>query len=68
MTKRPHLRDDGFPTRNDMSLMSPAELAITKAMCAVEDAGASEPLTDAVTLLAKARERVADHVEGHERE
>jgi hypothetical protein len=44
--------------------MSPAELAITAAMVAVEEAGASVALTDAVTLLAKARDRVADHVEG----
>lgn len=60
---RPALRDDGFPTRSDMSLMSPAELAITAAMAEVERAGGSLALTDAVNLLGRARDRVADHVE-----
>jgi hypothetical protein len=46
--------------------MSPAELAITEAMHAVEKAGASIALTDAVILLGKARDRVADHEEGIE--
>jgi hypothetical protein len=44
--------------------MTPAELAITDAMRAVEKAGGSIALTDAVTMLSIARERVADHVEG----
>lgn len=61
---RPKLRPDGLPSRIDRLLMSPAELAITAAMAAVEAAGASVALTDAVTLLSKARDRVADHVEG----
>lgn len=61
---RARLRPDGIPSRIDQSLMTPAELAITEAMHAVEEAGASVALTDAATLLAKARERVADHVEG----
>lgn len=56
-------RPDGIPTRCDMSLMSAAELAITSAMAAVEAAGASIALTDAITLLSKARDRVAYHVE-----
>lgn len=63
-TPRPHLRDDGIPTRCDRDLMSYAEIAISDAMAAVEDAGASVALTDAVVLLSKARDRVADHVEG----
>lgn len=61
---REHLRPDGVPTRVDQSLMTPAELAISEAMAAVEKAGASVALTDAVTLLGKARDRVADHAEG----
>lgn len=60
---RPATRPDGIPTRIDMQWMTPAELAIMEAMKAVEVAGASEALTDAVTLLSKARDRVADHVE-----
>jgi hypothetical protein len=43
---------------------TPAELAIVEAMRAVEDAGASPALTDAINLLQRARDRVADHVEG----
>jgi len=64
MTPRPTTRPDGIPTRADRTLMTPAELAITAAMHAVEDAGASIALTDAVILLGKARDRVADHAEG----
>lgn len=61
---RPHLRPDGIPTRSDMRYWTPAELAIWEAMGAVEAAGASPALTDALNLLIKARDRVADHVEG----
>lgn len=39
--------------------MVPAELAITDAMRAVEEAGANERLTEAVVLLSRARECVA---------
>lgn len=61
---RPVRRPDGIPTRADMQWMTAAELAIREAMQAVEAAGASVALTDAVTLLSKAQNRVADHVEG----
>jgi hypothetical protein len=61
---RPAKRPDGLPTRIDRQWMTPAELAIMNAMEAVEKAGGSVALTDAVMLLAKARDRVADHVEG----
>lgn len=64
--RRPKLRPDGIVTRCDMQFMSEAELSITAAMRAVEMAGASTALTDAVTLLGKARDRVADHVESVE--
>lgn len=61
---RPGKRPDGIPTRCDQQWKTAAELAIDSAMEAVEAAGASVALTDAVTLLSKARDRVADHVEG----
>lgn len=61
---RPAKRPDGLPTRIDRQWKTPAELAIDQAMEAVENAGASVALTDAVTLLSKARDRVADHAEG----
>lgn len=60
---RPLARPDGIPTRIDMSWMTDAERAIMDAVQAVEKAGASPALTEAVTLLTKARDRVADHVE-----
>jgi hypothetical protein len=60
---RPATRPDGIATRIDCQWHTEAELAISKAMEAVEEAGGSPALTDAVTLLAKARDRVADHVE-----
>jgi hypothetical protein len=44
--------------------MTSAELAITAAMLAVEEAGCSEHLTEAVVLLGRARDKVADHVDG----
>ncbi len=61
---RPKNRPDGWPTRSAIEWWTTAEAAITTAMEAVENAGASLALTDAVTLLGKARNRVADHVEG----
>ena len=64
MNMRPAHREDGWPTRDDMSFWTPAEHAIWAAMQAVEAAGASPALTDAVILLRMARGRVADHVEG----
>lgn len=60
---RPHFRPDGIPTRIDLHWMTAAERAIRDVMLLVENAGASPALTDAVMLLAKARDRVADHVE-----
>ena len=44
--------------------MTPAELAILNAMIEVEKVGADERLTTAVTLLEKARNSVADFVDG----
>lgn len=52
------------PRRIRLDLHTPAETAIVEAMLAVEAAGGSLALTDAGTLLSKARDRVADHVEG----
>lgn len=63
---RPRHRPDGVPTRIDVRWYSDAEKAIAAAMAAVEAAGASPALTDAVVLLARAKDRVADHVEGLE--
>lgn len=62
---RPVQRPDGIPTRVDLGFMTPAEIAIGNAMRAVEDAGGSPALTDAIMLLSGARARVADHVEGN---
>lgn len=56
-------RNDGWPTRHDIELLSPAELVIFAASRFTEAEGASLPLTHAVTLLSMARDRVADHVE-----
>jgi hypothetical protein len=63
MPLRPHLRPDGIPTRIDVRYHSAAEVAITDAMKKVEDMGADSALTDAVMLLLKAKDRVADYVE-----
>jgi hypothetical protein len=45
--------------------MSDAERAIYNAVQAVEAVGASPALTEAVILLQKARDIVADHVESN---
>ncbi len=54
---------EDFPRRHRIDLFTPAEKAIYDAMQAVEMAGANPLLTDAVNLLSKARDLVADYVE-----
>ena len=60
---RPRLTRFGFLSRNDVLERTLAEKAITDAMAAVEDVGAHPLLTEAVTLLDQARNRVADFLE-----
>ena len=62
---RPAKRPDGIPTRCDTQWRTAAELAIGSAMAEVEKAGGSIALTDAVTLLSQAMDRVADHIENN---
>jgi len=54
---------ENFPRRNQLDLLTPAELAIFEAMQAVEKIGADEKLTEAVIILQKARDLVADFIE-----
>ena len=54
------------PRRNRVSEMTAAELAIRIAIEVVEAAGCDVRLTDAVVLLGRAQERVADFVDGKE--
>ena len=54
---------EGFPRRNRADLWTPAEKAISDAVAVVEAAGAHTRLTDAVVLLGKARDAVADYVD-----
>ena len=53
-----------FPRRNNLSLCTPAELAIFKAMQEVEKVGADVKLTDAIVLLGKAKDCVSDFIDG----
>lgn len=53
-----------FPRRNRLDQNTPAELAIRAAMEAVEQAGASPALTEAVILLGQAKDALGDHVDG----
>lgn len=55
---------EAIPRRVRIDLMSSGELAIHRAVAVVEEMGADVRLTDAVILLAQARERVADFVDG----
>lgn len=59
----PHVRGDGFPRRNDLLMLTPPERAIYDAMQSVEGLGASAGLTEAVNLLARAKDLVSDYVE-----
>lgn len=52
-----------IPRRIRLDLMTPAEKAITTSMQEVESAGCDPLLTEAVTLLSQAREKVADYVD-----
>ena len=65
-TIRDRFRPDGLPVRNNLESMSPVELEIYHLVHKVEALGVSTALTDAVVLLGKARDRVADHLEGIE--
>lgn len=53
----------GFPRRNMINEMTPAELSIRNAVLEVEKIGADVKLTEAIVLLTKARELVADYVD-----
>lgn len=57
------LDENGFPRRNRVDLLTPAESVIRQAMLAVEDMPAHPLLTDAVTLIEQAKNKVADFVE-----
>lgn len=61
-------KTDSFPRRICMDEWTPAELAIHEAVQAVEEAGADVRLTRAVILLQRARESVADYVDGAPRD
>lgn len=56
----------GIPRRIQLNRMTAAENAIRNAMLAVERAGCSKHLTDAINLLSQASKKVADHVDGLE--
>lgn len=58
------MSDTEFPRRICLDKLTPAETAIVAAQHAVEAAGGSPHLTAATQLLAEARARVADHVDG----
>lgn len=52
-----------IPRRIDINRMTPAELAIRNAIGVVEEAGCHPLLTEAVVLLGRAKEKVADYVD-----
>jgi len=52
-----------IPRRIDLFRLTPAELAIRNAVLAVEEMPADPLLTDAVVLLQKAKDKVADFVD-----
>ena len=58
------MNDNTIPRRNRIDQFTPAEKGIWDAVQAVEALPADPRLTDAVVLLARAREKVADFVDG----
>jgi len=56
-------KENEIPRRNRLDLNTPAEKAIYNAIQEVEKAGADVRLTEAVTLLAKAKDLVSDYVD-----
>ena len=56
------------PRRFKIDQMTPAEKAITQAMSEVENLPCDKKLTEAMDLLYKAREIVADYVDGVKKE
>jgi hypothetical protein len=54
---------EGFSRRNRLDLNTPAELSIYNAIQEVEKVGADIKLTEAVNMLSKARELVADYID-----
>lgn len=52
-----------IPRRICIDLLTPPEVALYKALAAVEEAGADPLLTDAVILIQQAREKVAEYVD-----
>lgn len=58
------MNTNDIPRRIDVTRYTPAEVAIRAAMAAVEAAGCDPRLTDALCLLAQAKDRVADFVDG----
>ena len=54
---------DGIPRRCRIDLLTAAELAIYHATQAVEDLPADVRLTEAVILLSRARDKVADFID-----
>lgn len=59
-----HKQNTDSARRHDLTRWTPAERAINDAVQEVEKAGADARLTDAVTLLQQARQKVADFVDG----
>lgn len=57
-------KENPLPRRSRLDLNTPAELAIFNAMQEVEKAGADVRLTEAIILLDKAKNAVADFVDG----
>ena len=61
----PHLApDNSFPRRARLDLLHPIEIAIMGTVDNIEGLGADLLLTEAVLLLGRAREKIADWLEG----
>lgn len=60
---RKHMRENSIPRRADLQRNTLAEMAIRNAVGEVEKLGAHPALTDVVSMLGHARERLADYLD-----
>jgi hypothetical protein len=64
----PRQRPDGWPRRSDWSLLHPLERELYDIVLDIEGLGASVALTRCVAAISDAREHLADHLEGVQRD
>lgn len=63
-TNNNNIMENEIPRRNRLDLNTPAEKAIHEAIQEVEKVGVDSKLTDIVVMLANAKEKLSDYIDG----